>query len=198
MELKVKINKKALLASVLALVLSACGGDSKSSDKATKSNAAPELNAAENTQHNKKNVLVKLKIFKNIYDYSVTSGELFEESINKIKKKLDKNILNCYLISHIPKNNLRKLGIRFKNELDSIDFILACSIKPNSDTQKFYNLLRTFVKKKKLMICINPDKKVFDGKVNKLVWQVGKLAEYYEKIGGKVIYFGTFLQLIFI
>ncbi len=50
MELKVKINKKALLASVLALVLSACGGDSKSSDKATKSNAAPELNAAENTQ----------------------------------------------------------------------------------------------------------------------------------------------------
>ena len=138
-----------------------------------------------------------MKIFKNIYDYSVTSGELFEESINKIKKKLDKNILNCYLISHIPKNNLRKLGIRFKNELDSIDFILACSIKPNSDTQKFYNLLRTFVKKKKLMICINPDKKVFDGKVNKLVWQVGKLAEYYEKIGGKVIYFGKPYPIIF-
>ena len=47
------------------------------------------------------------------------------------------------------------------------------------------------------MICSNPDKFVFDGKVRKFVLQVGTLAEYYKKIGGKVIYIGKPYKEIF-
>lgn len=154
-------------------------------------------NAAENVAYNKNKILKKLKINKKIYDYSITSGELFEKNINWIKKKLNKNILNCYLISHIQKNYLKKFDLRFVSEMKSIDFILACSIKPDTKIQSFKYVLKKCAQKKKLMICINPDKKVFDGKVNKLVWQVGKLAEFYEKIGGKVVYFGKPYPIIF-
>ena len=154
-------------------------------------------NAAENTNYNKKHVLKKLKIFDDIYDYSVTSGEIFEENINLLKKKLNKNFLNCYLISHLKKNNLKNLGLRFKKKIKESDFILACSIKPDAHINTYYNLLKKSLKYGKLMICINPDKKVFDGKLNKLVWQIGKLAEYYENSGGKVLYFGKPYPKIF-
>ena len=40
------------------------------------------------------------------------------------------------------------------------------------------------------MICTNPDKIVFNGKINKLVYQVGTLAEYYKNNGGKVKFYG--------
>ena len=40
------------------------------------------------------------------------------------------------------------------------------------------------------MVCTNPDEKVFDGKVKKTVNQVGVLAKFYKKLGGKVIYYG--------
>ena len=42
-------------------------------------------NAAENTNHNKNYVLNKIGISKDIYDFSVTSGEIFEENINLAK-----------------------------------------------------------------------------------------------------------------
>ena len=47
------------------------------------------------------------------------------------------------------------------------------------------------------MICCNPDKFVFDGKVKKFVLQVGTLAEYYKNIGGKVIFIGKPYKEIF-
>ena len=42
----------------------------------------------------------------------------------------------------------------------------------------------------KIMICTNPDKKVYDGNKKKVLTQVGTLAEYYQSKKGKVIYYG--------
>ena len=47
------------------------------------------------------------------------------------------------------------------------------------------------------MICTNPDKIVFNGKINKLVYQVGTLAEYYKNNGGKVKFYGKPYPKIF-
>ena len=64
------------------------------------------------------------------------------------------------------------------------------SVKPLENFDKYKIILNKLLKKKLLMICSNPDKFVYDGKVKKFVLQVGTLAEYYKKIGGSVIYIG--------
>ena len=64
------------------------------------------------------------------------------------------------------------------------------SIKPTNSINKYQKILKALYKKKLTMICSNPDQHVFDGKVKKFVLQVGSLADYYEKLGGKVIYAG--------
>ena len=64
------------------------------------------------------------------------------------------------------------------------------SIKPFEDFDKYKKILNMLFKRNLIMICSNPDKFVYDGKVKKFVLQVGTLAEYYQSIGGKVLYIG--------
>lgn len=64
------------------------------------------------------------------------------------------------------------------------------SVKPFENIDKYKKVLKQLFKRNLTMICSNPDKFVFDGKVKKFVLQVGAIAEYYNNIGGKVIYIG--------
>ena len=64
------------------------------------------------------------------------------------------------------------------------------SVKPFESIDKYKKILNQLLKRNLTMICSNPDKFVFDGKVKKFVLQVGAIAEYYDNIGGKVIYIG--------
>ena len=58
----------------------------------------------------------------------------------------------------------------------------------NDILENYTELLDSLIKFNSLMICSNPDKTVIRGK-NFMIC-AGLLAEYYEKIGGKVIYYG--------
>ena len=58
----------------------------------------------------------------------------------------------------------------------------------NDILENYTDLLNSLIKFNSLMICSNPDKFVIRGK-NFMIC-AGILAEYYEKIGGKVIYYG--------
>ena len=58
-------------------------------------------------------------------------------------------------------------------------------------------MLKRAMKNDLLMICSNPDLVTYDGKVGKIVYQAGILAEYYKQIGGRVIYFGKPYKDIF-
>ena len=64
------------------------------------------------------------------------------------------------------------------------------SVKPFENFDRYKKILDQLISKKLTMLCSNPDKFVFDGKVNKFVLQVGTLAAYYKKIGGKVLFIG--------
>ena len=152
-------------------------------------------NTSQNIKEAKNDTLKKLKISYSYFDKIITSGEYLEYIANSKKKKFDKfnkylKLKKCYLISNGSKNNVFKnIGLK-KSNINSAKFILAMSVKPLENFDKYKIILNKLLKKKLLMICSNPDKFVYDGKVKKFVLQVGTLAEYYKKIGGSVIYIG--------
>ncbi len=148
-------------------------------------------NSSENSKSTINNTLKKLKINENIFDKIVTSGDLFEKEIEKFKKNFKKKILKCYCISQFSKKKLlEKYKITTSSKINKTDFILASSIKPDCNINNIKKKLDICIKKRIPMICTNPDKIVFNGKVNKLVAQVGVLADYYKKKGGKVKFYG--------
>ena len=99
--------------------------------------------------------------------------------------------MKCLCISEFDKKKLlKKKKILVTQNINQIDFILASSIKPNCSLVNLKKKLDQCKIKKIPMICTNPDKKVFNGSINKLVDQVGVLATYYKKIGGKVKFYG--------
>tara|TARA_B100000795_G_scaffold223625_1_gene178859 strand:+ start:1982 stop:2839 length:858 start_codon:yes stop_codon:yes gene_type:complete len=148
-------------------------------------------NSSENASYTSSITLKKLKINNKIFDKIVTSGEIFENEIELIKNKFKKKYLKCLCISAFDKKKLlKKKNILITNNLDQIDFILASSIKPNLNLINLKKKLNECRVKQIPMICTNPDKKVFNGNVKKLVEQVGVLAAYYKKIGGKVKFYG--------
>ena len=159
-------------------------------------------NTSQNVKEAKKDTLKKLEISHSYFNKIITSGEYLEYIANSKKKKFDKfhkylKLKKCYLISNGSKNEVFKnIGLK-KSNIKSAKFILAMSVKPFENFDKYKNILDKLVKKKIVMICSNPDKFVYDGKVKKFVLQVGTLAEYYKKIGGNVIYIGKPFKGIF-
>ena len=72
---------------------------------------------------------------------------------------------------------------------NGVDIIINTGPWGDDDILENYtDLLNSLIKFNSLMICSNPDKTVIRGK-NFMIC-AGLLAEYYEKIGGKVIYYG--------
>ena len=159
-------------------------------------------NTSQNQNEAKRDTLQKLKINHNYFKKIVTSGQFLEDIANLKNKKFEKynkllKLRKCYLISNGNKSEvIKNLGLE-KSNISSAKFILAMSIKPSEDSEKYKSILRNLLKKKLTMICCNPDKFVFDGKVKKFVLQVGMLAEYYKNIGGKVIFIGKPYKEIF-
>ncbi len=159
-------------------------------------------NTSQNQKEAQRDTLKKLKINHNYFKKIVTSGQYLED-ISRSKKKIFKKynkllrLKKCYLICNSNKSEvIKNIGL-IKSDINSAKFILAMSIKPSENFEKYKKILRNLLKKKLTMICCNPDKFVFDGKVKKFVLQVGTLAEYYKNIGGKVIFIGKPYKEIF-
>ena len=152
-------------------------------------------NTSQNKEETVRDILNKLKINYNFFNRIVTSGEILENSIFSQEKKLNNikkylKLKKCYLFSNSKKSKVVKnLGLK-ECKVNNAKFILAMSIKPTNNIEKYKTVLNKLFKKKLVMICSNPDQHVFDGKVNKFVLQVGSLASYYQALGGKVIYVG--------
>lgn len=129
----------------------------------------------------------QLSIFglkRSLYDDVVSSGEVtWQKMRNKKKQK-------CYLIGPPRDYHLVKgLNIDVTENPDEVDIIINTG--PWGDGDKLDNyksILKKLRKSNPTMICSNPDKTVVRG--NKFMICAGLLAEYYEKIGGKVEYYG--------
>ena len=131
-----------------------------------------------------KSFLENMGLKKNIRDHVFTSGEA---ALNYLKK----NFLNS-IFFHIGPPRDFDLFKDFKkmksNNIEESEYILCTGLFDDHDRDlKYYkNLLEKNLKKK--MICTNPDLIVDRGHVRELC--AGSVAMVFEKIGGKVIYFG--------
>ena len=120
-----------------------------------------------------------------LYDKIISSGELTWLSI---KEKYQKK--NCLIIGPPRDFHLVEgLDVSVVDKDSNVDIILNTGPWGDDDSLENYtDLLDSLAKKKSHMICSNPDKTVVRGE-NFMIC-AGLLAEYYEKIGGKVEYYG--------
>ncbi|MFL2679478.1 MAG: TIGR01459 family HAD-type hydrolase [Alphaproteobacteria bacterium] len=124
---------------------------------------------------------------KSYYDFVSSSGEI--TWLNVREKFMNKN---CYLIGP-PRDYHLIDGLNLNlidNHLSSdVDIIINTGPWGDSDRiENYTEILKNLVRFNPIMICSNPDKIVIRGK-NFMIC-AGLLAEFYEKIGGRVEYYG--------
>ena len=129
--------------------------------------------------------LKEFGIISDLYNKVISSGELSWLHMKKNYKNK-----KCFMIGPPRDNHLIEgLDLNVVNEDSFVDIILNTGPWGDQDRLENYtDLLRNLVSMKPTMICSNPDKLVVRGE--KFMICAGLLAEFYEKIGGKVEYFG--------
>ena len=142
------------------------------------------LTNAPRPNSNVKVQLTKLGMAPELRDHVYTSGEA---SLNYLIKNLNEE--NFFHIGPPKDFDLfEQFGNKKKKDIFESDYILCTGLFENqSDDLHYYKiLLENHIDKK--MICTNPDLIVDKGSRRELC--AGSVAMVYEKLGGKVIYFG--------
>ena len=125
-----------------------------------------------------KKIKMDEKYLKNVF----TSGEAAIDSLKK-----NKFGLSFFHLGPERDKSLFKGLEKNKTSIEKCDFILCTGLFDENQDLKFYrNLLKGNTQKK--LICTNPDLIVHKG--NKEEYCAGKIAEIYNLMGGKVVYFG--------
>ena len=130
-----------------------------------------------------------IKIFSNI----LTSGQTVYNEIKKPSLEWTKNLgKNCFHLSKITKKNkykffFNKLNLKFVNNLEKADFIIASSADPLVPLIDYVPFLKKALENNLPFVCLNPDfESVETNKVNKKTICMGSVAKLYESFGGKV------------
>ncbi len=127
-----------------------------------------------------------------LYNKVISSGEL---TWHQMKEKYQNK--NCFIIGPPRDHHLIEgLDVKIVDKDSDVDVILNTGPWGDNDCLDNYtSLLEHLEKKGCSMICSNPDKTVVRG--DDFWICAGLLAEYYEKIGGKVEYYGKPFKQIY-
>lgn len=128
--------------------------------------------------------LNKIKFKRKLYNLLITSGD----STRNYLKVLSKNKSFYHLGPKRDKSLFMDLGL-IKSSINNADFVVCTGVNNNKDNlSKYIPTLKKIKKKNLKMICANPDLIVHRG--NRTEYCAGSIAKLYEKMGGKVKYFG--------
>lgn len=128
--------------------------------------------------------LNKIKFKRKLYNLLITSGD----SARNYLKALSKNKSFYHLGPKRDKSLFMDLGLK-KSSINNADFVVCTGVNNNKDNlSKYIPTLKKIKKKNLKMICANPDLIVHRG--NRTEYCAGSIAKLYEKMGGKVKYFG--------
>ena len=121
----------------------------------------------------------------------ITSGEAAMHAINQI------NLENLFYHFGPPRDemNIFKIIKNNKTQLDKSDFILCTGLFDEHENNLDYykDLLKNHTSKK--LICTNPDLIVHRGDEEE--YCAGSIAQIFESLGGKVVYFGKPIKKIY-
>ena len=131
-----------------------------------------------------KKQLLEFGLSNKLFDDVISSGEI---TWQKLKGKKD---LRCFLIGPPRDYHLVEgLNVEVVKNPKFVDLIINTGPWGDKDSLENYKpILEELVNYNPLMICSNPDKTVIRG--DKFMICAGLLAEYYQKIGGNVAYYG--------
>jgi HAD superfamily hydrolase (TIGR01459 family) len=157
------------------------------------------LKALKNLKKNKKIVLIsnaprpnydvqrflkKINFSKSFYHLLITSGDV-------TRSYLKNNYENKSFYHLGPKRDeslFSNLSLK-KTSLNKANFVICTGVNNNKDSiKKYYSILKKINNRKLKMICANPDLVVHRG--DNAEYCAGSIAKLYEKMGGKVHYFG--------
>jgi len=141
--------------------------------------------------------LSNIGIKPNLYKKIISSGDVCKNQL--IDKNVNINGTKYYFIGLKEDNDLLK-NTKFieSNSYKEADFILLTGPRSFDDTPEDYlNELKSCISFKLPMICANPDKIIIRQNGEK-IFCAGAISELYEKLGGKVKYFGKPYNNIFL
>ena len=142
------------------------------------------ISNAPRPSNNVKKFLNKLNFSKNFYNLLITSGDLTRFYL----KNLTKNKSFYHLGPDRDKSLFINLGLK-KTSLNNASFVVCTGVNNNKDSlNKYFSILKKIKKRKLKMICANPDLIVHRG--NQTEYCAESIAKLYERMGGKVKYFG--------
>lgn len=131
-------------------------------------------------------VLAALGVAESMYDHVITSGEAVYHYLST-QQEFGKNY---YYLG--PDKDLDILdGLDYSRAgLANADFILNVGFFNDFQTlEEMESILKTALMLRRAMICVNPDKVVVKQNGDRLLC-AGLLAEAYEKMGGRVLWYG--------
>jgi len=142
------------------------------------------LTNAPRRSHVIKDQLLNFGIESFLYNDVISSGEI---TWQRLKEKKE---LNCFLIGPPRDYHLIEgLNLNIVKDPKSVDIIINTGPWGDNDIlDNYIPVLNQLIKFDPIMICSNPDKTVIRGE--KFMICAGLLAEYYQKIGGKVEFYG--------
>lgn len=134
------------------------------------------------------------------YHKLITSGDVAEEAFAQDERKL-----KFYQFGRPSKVLFARSGYEELASPEEADFVYAGVTQTwEGDYWKDYLTMDPFVeeleylvKLGKPLVCANPDCRAFENQYEKPVVRQGSVAEVYEKLGGKVTYFGKPYQNIY-
>ena len=129
------------------------------------------------------NFLLKMNMDKKYLSNVMTSGEAAMHAINQ--NKFGKNFFH---LGPPRDSSLFEKQKDNKTEIEKCDFILCTGLfdDQNEDINYYKKFLQKQISKK--LVCTNPDLTVHRGNIEELC--AGSVAKVFEKLGGKVIYYG--------
>ena len=129
------------------------------------------------------------------YNEMITSGET---AWHRCKAMIENGELNpnaaCYLLSNDgDTSSIDGLGLRQASTVDEAELIMLSGLRIDDsemdvELNHYLNLLQPALTNGTLCICTNPDKKALIG--NTTVFGPGRVAEEFEKRGGRVLWVG--------
>ena len=136
--------------------------------------------------------LERMDITDNLYDKIITSGETTYQCLADSNASFFKTSGKNYFYIGLEKDHNILAGLDYsevKNPKDAQFLLLAHSYYDNQPYGELLPLLEQCKKQNIPALCINPDMEVVR-MGGQRVYCAGELAAQYEKMGGKVIYFG--------
>jgi HAD superfamily hydrolase (TIGR01459 family) len=144
-------------------------------------------------------VLAKMGVKKNLYDFILTSGEAFYQDLELNQKNNFQNFGKKYFYIGPQKdrNILENLDYKMVENPQIADFAITTGYDyDDSKIDEKDRQLKESWQNNLTLICVNPDKIVVK-KTGEEMLCAGQIADRYQKIGGEVVYYGKPHQKVY-